>query len=89
MFCHSCLDDSHEFVCSEKKEEEKIDFQVPRKRSMAPAPPVIRDPAAMAPEPRVEFKFKQKAMPSLGNSSGNMIDSVLVMKLIDGSVDRR
>jgi len=55
---------------SEKKEEEKIDFQVPRKRSMAPAPPVIRDPAAMAPEPRVEFKFKQKAMPSLGNSSG-------------------
>ena len=58
------------FICSEKKEEEKIDFQVPRKRS-APAPPVIRDPAAMAPEPRVEFKFKQKAMPSLGNSSGN------------------
>ena len=41
---------------------------MPRKRS-APAPPVIRDPAAMAPEPRVEFKFKQKAMPSLGNSS--------------------
>lgn len=48
----------------EKREEEKIDFQAPRNRSGAP----VVAAAAVAKE-KVEFKFKQKAMPSLGNSS--------------------